>query len=526
MAVGGDADRAAVGEQRHDHAGGGVGLARAGRALDGQAGAVEGADEADRRVDARLVGAAQRLAGGGAGDPGRTAAEQLATGGERAGAVDAVGQQRFAEADQGGALGGGVDRARRDEGLGVRGGRGLAAAQLEGAGGGVEGHEHARAARRLAAADPDGLGLGVARGGAHLELVLLGGVELVGPDVGALVDHRLPHRGEAGDGLGVVAQVVEVAVQHAVEEPPPVGLVLPLVPAQQVGHEPAGAGVVAVGLGGGLGAAVEQRLDERLGGVVVRRLVGGGRVGRDRLRGADGPGHRLALVEELLAVALQPVAQPPRRLHVVAVVGLDGVEDLLVAGLQPALVLHDAGAGVGDLGRAGRHVERLELLERVRRRADHQALAHHPVEVDEHLAPQQVVELLLPGAVAAHQLAEGGRLVGGVVVHVQAGVATAALHDEVDELLEGLPLLPRGVAPEGLEREAAVVEPADAVEVLEALAVAGERVALDVVEEVARIGGGQGGQAPVLLRPGGRARRAAARRRPAGAGGGPAAGDG
>ena len=57
---------------------------------------------------------------------------------------------------------------------------------------------------------------------------------------------------------------------------------------------------------------------------------------------------------------------------------------------------------------------------------------------------------------------------------------------------------PRAVAPEGLEREAAVVEPADAVEVLEA-AVADERVALDVVEEVARIGGGQGGQAPVLL---------------------------
>ena len=147
---------------------------------------------------------------------------------------------------------------------------------------------------------------------------------------------------------------LEVAVQHAVEEPPPVGLVLPLVPAQQVGHEPAGAGVVAVGLGGGLGAAVEQRVDERLGGVVVRRLVGGGRVGRDRLRGADGPGTASPWSRSCWR---WPSSQSRSRhvdSHVVAVVGLDVVEDLLVAGLQPALVLDDARAGVGDLGRAGR----------------------------------------------------------------------------------------------------------------------------------------------------------------------------
>src|SRR5690606_16357081 len=73
----------------------------------------------------------------------------------------------------------------------------------------------------------------------------------------------------------------------------------------------------------------------------------------------------------------------------------------------------------------------------------------------------------------------------------------AALDDEVDEGLERPTLFGGGVPPEGSELEGAVgLHPADPVEVLEPVR-AGEGVALDVVEEVARTGLGQGGQAPV-----------------------------
>ena len=85
------------------------------------------------------------------------------------------------------------------------------------------------------------------------------------------------------------------------------------------------------------------------------------------------------------------------------------------------------------------------------------------------------------------------------MVDVQARVLAAALDDEVDEVLEGLLLGPRVVGPEGLEGEGpGVVEPGQAVEVLDAVE-ADEGVALDVVEEVARVGCGQGVEPSALL---------------------------
>ena len=70
---------------------------------------------------------------------------------------------------------------------------------------------------------------------------------------------------------------------------------------------------------------------------------------------------------------------------------------------------------------ARRHVQRLELLDRVRLDADAHTLPHDLEEVDENPAAEQVVDLVLPRAVLAHQPPERGALVGGVVVDVQIG---------------------------------------------------------------------------------------------------------
>ena len=78
---------------------------------------------------------------------------------------------------------------------------------------------------------------------------------------------------------------------------------------------------------------------------------------------------------------------------------------------------------------------------------DAHRLADDLVEIDEDLAPQQVVELLLARGVLAHQPLQRGGLVGGVVVDVQVRPRAQPLVDEVDELLEGDLLLARGSTP-------------------------------------------------------------------------------
>ena len=109
-------------------------------------------------------------------------------------------------------------------------------------------------------------------------------------------------------------------------------------------------------------------------------------------------------------------------------------------------------------------------------------------EVDEDVAAEQVVDLLLARAVEAHQALEHDRLVGRVVVDVHVWIGAQALVEEVDELLERALLALAVVRPEGSEGRPAVLAPEDAEEVLEPAVGRPERVALDVEEDVARRG--------------------------------------
>ena len=97
------------------------------------------------------------------------------------------------------------------------------------------------------------------------------------------------------------------------------------------------------------------------------------------------------------------------RADVVAVVGGDPLQDVVVALDQPAFVGDDRRQGIGDVvGLVPRTpgsspVEGLELLDGITALADPQTLADNAVEVDEHLAPQQAVELALGHSVTLRE---------------------------------------------------------------------------------------------------------------------------
>ena len=95
---------------------------------------------------------------------------------------------------------------------------------------------------------------------------------------------------------------------------------------------------------------------------------------------------------------------------------------------------------------------------------------------------QQRVELGLAGAVPPGQPLEGGLLVGRVVVDVCARVGGQPAGQLVEQVAGQRRLLVVVVRPPGAEPSAAVPEPG---EVLPALAVVGERVALEVEVDVA-----------------------------------------
>ncbi len=175
-----------------------------------------------------------------------------------------------------------------------------------------------------------------------------------------------------------------------------------------------------------------------LGGLLVRLLRL--RLGSPRDRDAE---PRLRLLPPLE----QPAAQEQVREAVLLVVALDPVEDLLVALGYPALVGDDRVVAAPELlGRL--HEELAHLLDRVARVRDPERLPRDREQVDEGLAPQELVELLLEDPVLGDEALEGRGLVGGVVVDVHVRVRGEALVEEADDALERNPLLVAVVRPD------------------------------------------------------------------------------
>ena len=116
-------------------------------------------------------------------------------------------------------------------------------------------------------------------------------------------------------------------------------------------------------------------------------------------------------------------------------------------------------------------------------------------EIDEDLAPKQRVHLVLAGGVALHEALHGAGFVPAVVVDVHTGITSEALHDQVDERLEGRLLALTVVAPERVERRRRPVDHRIAEEVFEAVLEC-PWVRFDVPEHVERGGDGEGREAP------------------------------
>src|SRR6185503_10587409 len=196
----------------------------------------------------------------------------------------------------------------------------------------------------------------------------------------------------------------------------------------------------------------------------------------------------------------QPPVQLERRPAVLLVVALDVPQERLVARLEPRLEGDDGVVAALDARRALEPVERLDRLDRVARRGDAERLAHDPVEVDEHLLAQEVVDLALARPVLAHEPRESRALVGGVVVDVKPRVTEAPLDDPVDEPLEHSALAFAVAGPERLVAHLArLVAVAVAEQELEPARGLVERMPLEVEPDVAGVRLGQEAKATLLL---------------------------
>ena len=131
---------------------------------------------------------------------------------------------------------------------------------------------------------------------------------------------------------------------------------------------------------------------------------------------------------------------------------------------------------------AGGHVQPFDLLEGIRVRGQPYALAHHAVQVDEHLVAQEPIHLLLSSAVVAHQPAQRSLLVRGVMVDVHFRISLELRDRVVDESFKGTSLFGIIVTPPG---SILTVHIDGAEEILEGH-VTRQAIALHVEEDVTR----------------------------------------
>ena len=192
-----------------------------------------------------------------------------------------------------------------------------------------------------------------------------------------------------------------------------------------------------------------------------------------------------------------PVAQLLCRLAIDFVVSGDIVQDLLVAGFDPALVGDDAGAGRCDFAVSFWTIEGFEVLDGVAGLRGDEALLDDPVEIDEGLRSQKVIELRLADAVFQGEALESGHLVVIVVVDVRARVPTNVIGEIRQDRFGRRALLVLVVSPPRFKLRRAGNLGVDAEQVFEAAV--DERVAFHVEEEVGCVWLGQSGKSSPLF---------------------------
>ena len=285
----------------------------------------------------------------------------------------------------------------------------------------------------------------------QIELVTLAELHFLGREAVA-VHGRLPvgrqplDELEAGHRVGLLEELLlGEALQP--EELPPRGLLLPPVPAEEMGEEPPGV-LLRRSLGPVGRHSRQEPVGERPGAALVLLRLAFGLLG---LRRRAGEGDATPL--HLGAEALEPAPELQRRDAVVAVVALHvgaklGLQRVRLAELEGALHRVERGRGLPEVHVAAEAVEGLQGLDGVALDAGPEGVLHDAVEVHEELGPEHPVDLLLARGVALHEPLEGRGLVRGVVVDVEPRVLLPGGEDGVHERLEGGPLLGVGERPE------------------------------------------------------------------------------
>ena len=383
MGLRGHADPPPVRDEVEDHAGGGVGLARPGRTLDREHRVVQA--QRQRPGAGRHVGAVgeEGAARRDPVDPRRNAEDEVARGTVRPRPVEPVLDHVVGEPEQRPAHRLRTVRPGRDQGHGMR-----PAAPLEVHDPGQRVQRHHADGDRVPAR-PVGLRHEAEVSLALDDLGVLGGIERVAVHHGPRRHAPILDESQPAQRRAVRDQVIHRRIGQPVVIPP-LGLGLAAVPVQQRGQQPP-ALLLRRPFRAVHGHAQPQRVlaATRLGHLLAQLL---GRLAVLPGRPRDLAGWIPLGVggQRLVPACLQPVPEEQVRDAIVTVVGGDLLEDGRIAALHPPLVLDHAEAGLRDRALALRHVERLELLDRVALDARTDALADDVVvEVHQHVTPQQ-----------------------------------------------------------------------------------------------------------------------------------------
>ena len=240
-----------------------------------------------------------------------------------------------------------------------------------------------------------------------------------------LVGNHLAGRLETADRFGIVE---ELRLGHQVaahEIPPPCGPRFPLVIFQQLAGKPSD----RTGF-----LAFYQALPQRVAfTVILLRLL---------LRCDDA---RPRFVRGM--VLDKPVPQRKRRAAVFLVVVGDRRKQCRILGLDPLLIRQNGVHPAPDVGPSRERRECFDFFQRVTVDAGPKALAHHRVQIDEDVSPQQLVYLVFARGVGAHELFERRVLVGTVVIHMHLRIGSQSCVHQIDELLRTWPARRGGRAP-------------------------------------------------------------------------------
>ena len=167
----------------------------------------------------------------------------------------------------------------------------------------------------------------------------------------------------------------------------------------------------------------------------------------------------------------QPIPQALGVFAIDLVVIEDGGQQRRIAGLFPAIIVNNRLVGLGDRLIALCREENFECLQAQRWLRGPNRLAGYRIEVDELLAAEQRVELVLAGRICCREATQRRDLIGGIMINMRRRMPGDVVGEEIDHRFERAALLVVVVGPVGTEQRIVGLPPVNAPEIFEAVRV-------------------------------------------------------